>query len=109
MRDYRKIQAWQEADELAVAVYKATAEFPREELYGLTSQLRRAVVSVAANIVEGSARGTQKDYLHFLHMARGSLSEVQYLIHLAGRLSYLAGAESEALEARIKSAFVRKP
>lgn len=102
MRDYRKIQAWQQADELAVAVYKVTAGFPREERYGLTSQVRRAAISVAANIVEGSARGTQKDYLHFLHMARGSSSEVQYLIHLAGRLSYIDNVDRKELETLTK-------
>lgn len=107
MRDYRKIHAWQEADELAVAVYKVTAGFPREELYGFTSQIRRAAVSVAANIVEGSARGTNKEYLHFLYTARGSLSEVQYMIHLAARLSYISEVSHKELEAGTKSVFVR--
>jgi len=89
MRDYTKIRAWQLADDLAVMVYEATKVFPREEVYGITSQLRRAVVSVPANMVEGSSRGTKKDYLHFLYIARGSLSETQYFLHLSQRLGYL--------------------
>ena len=89
MRNYTKIEAWRLADDLTVAIYEKTKSFPREELYGLTSQLRRASYSVPANIVEGSSRGSKRDYLHFLHIARGSLSESQYFIHLAQRLGYL--------------------
>ena len=73
MRDYTKILAWQKADDLTVAVYELTRRFPKDELYALTSQLRRAAYSVPANIVEGSSRESKKDYLHFLHIARGSL------------------------------------
>ncbi|MBM3861377.1 MAG: four helix bundle protein [Verrucomicrobia bacterium] len=89
MRDYTKILAWQKADDLTVAVYQATRSFPKDELYALTSQLRRAAYSVPANIVEGSARESQKDYLHFLVIARGSLAETGYFIHLAHRLGYM--------------------
>jgi len=105
MRDYTKINAWQLADELTVTVYAETRTFPREELYGLTSQLRRASSSVPANIAEGSARGTRKDYLHFLHIARGSLSEAQYFIHLSSRLGYLEPAPLQKLQQQTKSAF----
>jgi len=80
MRDYTKIEAWRLADDLTVAVYERTRSFPREEIYGLTSLLRRAAYSVPANIVEGSSRESKKDYLHFLYIARGSLSETQYFI-----------------------------
>lgn len=107
MRDYRKIEAWGAADGVAVAVYSCTSGFPREELYGLTSQLRRAAVSVATNIAEGSARESKREYLHFLHIARGSLTEVQYLIHLSVRLGYLSPDDSANLEAQMKDAFVR--
>lgn len=89
MRDYKNILAWQKADDLTVAVYAATRSFPREEVYALTSQLRRAVYSVPANIVEGASRSSQKDYLHFLYIARGSAAEVAYFIHLSHRLGYL--------------------
>jgi four helix bundle protein len=105
MRDYTKIEAWRLADDLTVEVYARTREFPREELYGLTSQLRRAASSVPANIVEGSARATQRDYLHFLHIARASLSETQYLIHLCHRLGYLDEARHATLQAETKRVF----
>jgi four helix bundle protein len=105
MRDYTKIEAWKLADDLTVAVYERTRSFPREEIYGLTSQLRRAAYSVPANIVEGSSRESKKDYLHFLYIARGSLSETQYFIHLAFRLGYLAEGEASKLHTQTKLAF----
>ncbi len=105
MRDYTKIEAWKLADDLAVAVYKQTRLFPKEEVYGLTSQLRRASYSVPANIVEGSSRESKKDYLHFLYIARGSLSETQYFIHLAQRLGYLSADRAAVLHAQTKQAF----
>jgi four helix bundle protein len=78
MRGFRKIEAWQLADDLVVAVYEATKGFPKDEVYGITSQIRRAATSVAANIVEGAARESAKDSAHFLQIARGSLAETQY-------------------------------
>ena len=105
MRDYTKIEAWKLADDLTVAVYERTRSFPREEIYGLTSQLRRASYSVPANIVEGSSRESKKDYLHFLYIARGSLSETQYFIHLARRLGYLSREEAEKLHGQTKQTF----
>lgn len=104
MRDYRKIQAWEHADDLAVAVYAATKRFPKEELFSLTSQLRRAAYSVPANIVEGAARNTQRDYLHFLQIARGSLAETHYFLHLALRLGYLSNSQHLQLEQQSESA-----
>src|SRR6266478_4208886 len=105
MRDYTKIEAWRLADDLTVSVYKRTRSFPKEEIYGLTSQLRRASYSVPANIVEGASRESKKDYLHFLYIARGSLSETQYFIHLARRLNYLPQEESDMLREQTKMAF----
>ena len=105
MTDYTKIEAWKMADDLTVAVYEQTRSFPREEIYGLTSQLRRASYSVPANIVEGSSRDTKKDYLHFLYIARSSLTETQYFIHLAGRLGYLPSKEVDALQSQTKLVF----
>ena len=98
MRDHRKLEAFQLADELAISVYRATKSFPAEEQYGLKSQMRRSAVSVAANIVEGSARETEKDYLRFLGIAFGSVRELGYLMSLAGRLEDLEDEQTEALQ-----------
>jgi four helix bundle protein len=105
MRDYKNIDAWRLADDLTVMVYGCTRSFPKEELYGLTSQLRRSVSSVPANIAEGSARGTKKDYLHFLYIARASLTEAHYFVHLSRRLDYLEQGRSEELESLFKRSF----
>lgn len=100
MRDFTKIVAWQKADDLTVEIYRATKNFPKDELYALTNQLRRAAYSVPANIVEGASRNSQKDYLHFLYIARGSLNETRYFIHLARRLEYLDLAAHRSLAAQ---------
>ena len=89
MRDYRKLRAFELADQLAIAVYKCTTSFPKEEMFGLTSQLRRAAVSAPSNIVEGSAKSSQADYVRFLEISYGSVCEVEYQLSLAQRLSYL--------------------
>jgi four helix bundle protein len=104
MRDYTKIRAWQFADDLTVAVYGATKAFPKDEIYSLTSQLRRAAYSVPANIVEGSSRSSQKDYLHFLYIARGSLNETRYFLHLSHRLEYLTRDDFQRLSAQANDA-----
>ena len=90
MRDHRNLRAFQLADELALLVYRETVGFPKEELFGLTAQIRRAAVSVASNIAEGCGRSSAADFLRFLDMANGSLRELQYQISLAHRLGYLA-------------------
>src|SRR5437773_11375343 len=105
MRDYTKIEAWRLADDLTVAVYERTRSFPKDEMYGLTSQLRRASYSVPANIVEGSSRESKRDYLHFLYIARGSLIETQYFVHLARRLGYLSPEEADRLHSQTKQTF----
>jgi four helix bundle protein len=88
-RDYTKIKAWQFSDELALLVYKATEKFPKSEIWGLISQMRRASVSVPANIVEGSARKNRKEYLQFLYVAKSSLAELSYYIRFTKKLGYL--------------------
>jgi len=93
MRDYKKIVAWQRADELTISIYATTKDFPREEIFGLTAQIRKASYSVAANIAEGAARESKREYLHFLYIARGSLAETEYFLHLAHALGYLSDAQ----------------
>lgn len=95
----RKIKAWQLADRLAVQVYCLTKHFPRDGIYGLTSQMRRCAVSVPANIVEGSQRQYLKEYAQFLYTAKGSLGELEYYIHLAKELGYLADEDHKTVDA----------
>jgi four helix bundle protein len=99
MRDHSKLRAFELADVLALLVYQHTRRFPKDEMFGLTSQMRRAAVSVASNIVEGCARDSQADYLRFLDMAYGSARELEYQISLTSRLSYLNATEHQALQA----------
>jgi four helix bundle protein len=90
---HHSLVAWQRADELFVHVHELTRKcFPREELFGLTSQMRRAAYSVAANIVEGFARESPAERLHFLQISAGSLAEVGYCFHVARRLGFIADA-----------------
>jgi four helix bundle protein len=88
-RDYRKLLVFQLADSLVVRLYRATATFPAEERFGLRSQVRRAAVSAATNIVEGTARRSLSEYLSFLNIATGSAAEARYLIDLADRLGFI--------------------
>ena len=113
LRDHRRLRAFELSDHLVVAVYEATGKFPPHELFGLTSQLRRAAVSVPANIVEGCGRETVNDYRHFLTVAFGSLRELGYLVDLSGRLGYLEKSTLDSLRnahdeaARVLAALLR--
>lgn len=95
---YKKLIAWQKADLLAKAVYKATIKFPKFEIYGLTSQIRRACLSVSLNIIEGYARNNKKEFRNFLRVAYASLVETQYLIEFALAQNYLSQKDFSNLE-----------
>lgn len=101
MRDHTKLRAFELANEIAVLIYKVTKSFPKDELYGLTSQMRRAAVSVPSNIVEGCARESQIEYLRFLEIAFGSLRELHYQYKLAGQLSYIMDSNNLEYEQKI--------
>jgi len=98
VRSYRDLLVWQKGIELVTRVYRAVKEFPREEVYGLTSQLRRCAVSVPSNIAEGHSRTTRKEFLRFLEISLGSLLELQTQIEIAKNLSYLKPDEYQARE-----------
>jgi four helix bundle protein len=97
MRDHTKLRAFELADGLALKTYQATTNFPKHELFGLTSQTRRAAVSVPCNIVEGCARRSEAEYLRFLDVAYGSVRELEYQTTLAHRLGYLGDEEFASL------------
>ncbi len=98
MVHWKDLKVWQKAHALVVEVYRLTSTFPKEELYGLTSQLRRSSSSVPANMVEGQSRNTTKEYLQFLYNARGSLEETRYHLLLAHDLECLEKEPYERLE-----------
>ena len=98
MYPYERLAAWQAARQLALATYRATSGFPTHESYGLTSQSRRAAVSVIANIAEGSAKRGEGELRRFLDIALGSMAELNCLLRLAGDLGYLSPADATALD-----------
>lgn len=97
---YRDLIAWQKATQLALEVYRCTRDFPKHELYGLTSQMRRAAVSVASNIAEGKGRHSRKEFAQFLFRARGSLLELETQLFLAQELQYVERSASQRMESR---------
>ena len=98
MSDYRKLKVWEKAHALTLQTYAATKSFPREELYGLTSQLRRASVSIGSNIAEGTGRRSPREFAYFLRVAIGSAHEIQYQYLVARDLGWLSPAEHAALD-----------
>jgi four helix bundle protein len=94
MSDYKDLRVWQESMEFVHDVYKATQSFPKDEIYGLTNQIRRAAVSIPSNIAEGASRSSQKDFVRFLHIALGSASEIETQILIAARLLYLSNPDN---------------
>ncbi len=97
IRDYRDLRVWSAAMDLAQAVYHTTAAFPRHEIFALTSQIRRAAVSIPSNIAEGEARDSKPDFLRFLGIAAGSLAELRTQLQLAVRLGYTTETHDQAI------------
>jgi len=91
---WKKLEVWKKADDLALSIYKYTKKFPKEEIYGITSQLRRAALSIPTNIVEGYSRKGDKELARFVSISLGSLAEAKYLIYFSGRLKYFQANES---------------
>ena len=100
---HEDLEVWKKAYSLTLGVYKATKAFPREETYGFTSQLRRAALSIPLNIAEGSVRSTNKDFLHFLNIADGSLAECATLVKMACDLDYLSSEKRAEFISQINS------
>ncbi len=100
MARYEDLTVWQRSHELALEVHKLTASFPASELYGLVSQLRRAAYSVPTNIVEGHARRSRREFVQFLNIAKGSISETDYLLYLSRDLGYLSDQDVSQLRAK---------
>ncbi len=96
-QSYKDLIAWQLAMELVLEIYRSTRSFPREEMYGLTSQLRRAAVSIASNIAEGQGRLSKREFHQFLGQARGSLMEVETQVQIAEKLQYLQADQARSL------------
>jgi len=101
MKDYRSLKVWEKAHQLACRVYTATRSFPRDEIYGLTSQMRRAGVSIPANIAEGCGRGSDPELARFLAIAAGSVSELLYLVLLARDLGLIEEPQHRELEEHV--------
>lgn len=101
MRNFRELKVWQKSHGLVLAVYKATTRFPREELYGLTNQIRRASTSIPANIAEGCGRAGETELARFLQIAMGSASELEYYLLLARDLDFLKALVYEGLDSQV--------
>lgn len=101
MQDFRKLKVWAKAHEVALLCYELTRSFPKDEFFGLTSQMRRASVSIPSNIAEGCGRGTDPDFARFLHVAQGSASELEYQCLLASDLGLLSKDAYGRIEPRV--------
>lgn len=102
-KGYKKLLVWQQANELAKHIYLASKKFPHTELYGITSQLRRAAISIPTNIVEGAGRQNKNEFKQFANIALGSLAETEYLLELSCSLGFLTEVEFKELESLRKS------
>ncbi len=97
----KKLEAWKQSMDLVIDVYRTTENFPSQEIYGLTNQIRRAAVSIPSNVAEGAARQTKKEFTNYLHIAQGSLSELDTQLELARRLGFLDAQSWRDLDSRM--------
>ncbi|MDT0497804.1 four helix bundle protein [Algiphilus sp. W345] len=104
-RRHHELEVWRDALDLVEMIYQASSSFPSDERFGLSTQIPRAAVSVPSNIAEGAARGTRAELIHFLHMTRGSLSEIDTQWRIARRLGYLG--EDEAIDEQLDCVFAK--
>ena len=102
-RPHKKLDVWQESVALATDIYRVTETFPKTEIYGLTSQMRRAVVSVSSNIAEGAARASSRDFCHFLNIAGASLSELDTQLEIADNLHFITHESKQTIDIKIVS------
>jgi four helix bundle protein len=102
-RAHKKLDVWSESIELATHIYQVTEKFPKTEIYGLTSQMRRAAVSIPSNIAEGAARASLREFSQFLNIAGGSLSELDTQIEIAHNLLFLADEQKQEINLKIES------
>jgi len=114
MKTHKELEVWKRGIELVNFVYKVTKNFPKDEIYGLTNQIRRASVSVPSNIAEGSARASTKEFIHFLYISLGSLSELETQMIIAQNLDYMKSEDLKEFEEkaiiliRMLSALIKK-
>ena len=101
MNNYKELIVWQKSVDLAVKIYEATKSFPREELYGLTSQIRRSAVSIPSNIAEGAGRNSKKDFNNFLGISNGSSCELDTQLIIAQRINFINQSLQESLQQEI--------
>ncbi len=97
MNDFRELIVWQKSIELVENIYQITNSYPKEELFSLTSQIRRSAISIPSNVAEGFGRKSTLDYIHFLHIARGSLYELQTQLEISNRIKYLSENELHSM------------
>jgi four helix bundle protein len=101
MKNFRDLKVWEKAHEVALACYEVTANFPKHEIFGVVSQIRRAGSSVAANIAEGCGRGGNAEFQRFLHVAMGSASELEYHLLLSRDLRFIEGRDHDRIQAQV--------
>lgn len=101
MNNFRKLKIWKDSIELATEIYNLTNQYPKSEMYGITSQIRRSVVSISSNIAEGAGRQSQKEFVQFLNIAKGSCYELETQLFISKNIKYLSEADFQNLEIKL--------